>query len=95
MDPLKKNKQVTKSSDDAVLKDVPELEHNILHGDALPHWLNWLQGKTSFSIAEDYASFTVKHYSKATIIFDGYTAGPNITNQRRSQNQTGTKVNIA
>lgn len=96
MDALKN--QVTKSSDEAVLKDVPEVEHNVLDGGSLLHRLKWTEGKTYFSIADDYASFTVKHYGKATIVFDGYTGGPNIkdnTHQRRSQNRASNKVNIA
>lgn len=96
MDAMKK--QVTESSDDAVLKDVPEVEHNVLDGGSLLHRLKWSQGKTYCSIADDYASFTVKHYGKATIVFDGYIGGPNtkdITHQRRRQNRTSNKVNIA
>ena len=86
------------SSDDAVLKDVPEVEHNVLDGGSLLHRLKWSEGKTYCSIADDYASFTVKHYGKATIVFDGYIGGPNtkdITHQRRRQNRTSNKVNIA
>ena len=86
------------SSDDAVLKDVPEVEHNVLDGGSLLHRLKWSEGKTYSSIADDYASFTVKHYGKATIVFDGYIGGPNtkdITHQRRRQNRTSNKVNIA
>ena len=86
------------SSDDAVLKDVPEVEHYVLDGGSLLHRLKWSQGKTYCSIANDYASFTVKHYGKATIVFDGYIGGPNtkdITHQRRRKNRTSNKVNIA
>ncbi|KAG0715131.1 hypothetical protein GWK47_012669 [Chionoecetes opilio] len=86
------------SSDDAVLKDVPEVEHNVLDGGSLLHRLKWSEGKTYCSIADDYASFTVKHYGKATIVFDGYIGGPNtkdIIHQRRRKNRTSNKVNIA
>ena len=85
-------------SDDAVLKDVPEVEHNVLDGGSLLHRLKWSEGKTYSSIADDYASFTVKHYGKATIVFDGYIGGPNtkdITHKRLRQNRTSNKVNIA
>jgi len=86
------------SADDAVLKDVPEVEHYVLDGGSLLHRLKWSEGKTYRLIADDYASFTVKHYGKATIVFDGYIGGPNtkdITHQRRRKNRTSNKVNIA
>jgi hypothetical protein len=60
--------------------------------------LKWTEGKTYSSIANDYADFTVKHYGKATVIFDGYGGGPNTkdhTHQRRSQSRIANKVNIS
>lgn len=86
------------SSDDVVLKDVPEVEHYVLDGGSLLHRLRWSEGKTYCSIADNYASFTVKHYSKAMIVFDSYIGGPNtkdITHQRWRKNRTCNKVNIA
>ena len=52
---------------------------------------------TYSSIADDYASLTVKHYAKATVVFGVYGAGQSIkdyAHQRRSRNRDVNKVNI-
>ena len=52
---------------------------------------------TYSSIVDDYASFTVQHYGKATVVFGVYRAGPSIkdcAHQRRSRNKNVNKVNI-
>lgn len=44
---------------------------------------------TYSSIADDYASFTVKFYAKTTVVFDGYGVGPSIkdnAHQHRNRN---------
>ena len=54
-------------------------------------------GSTYSSIADDYASFTVRHYGRANVVFDGYEVGPSIkdcTHQQRSQKRNANKVNI-
>ena len=89
--------QVASCSDDALLNYIPEVEHNVLDGGSLLHRLKWTDGKTYSTIADDYAAFTVKHYGKATIVFDGYSGGPstkNHTHQRRGQNRVSNKVDI-
>ena len=61
------------------------------------HRLKWTEGSTYSSIADDYASFTVKHYGKATVVFDGYEVGPCIkdgTHKRRTPKLNANKVNI-
>jgi hypothetical protein len=85
---------VASCSDEAVLHYIPEVEHNILDGGSLLHRLKWTEGKTYSSIANDYADFTVKHYGKATVIFDGYGGRPNTkdhTHQQRSQSRIAKK----
>ena len=62
-------KHVISFSDDAVLTDVPELEHN--DGGSLLHRQKWSEeGKTYCSIANDCKA--VRHYEKTTVVFDGY-----------------------
>jgi len=95
IDALKTN--VTTISDEAVLKSAPEVEHNVLDGGSLLHRLKWTDGRTYSSIADDYASFTGKHYGKATIVFDGYFGGPSTkdnTHLRRAQKHVSNKVNV-
>ena len=89
---------VASCSDEAVLHYIPEIEHNVLDGGSLLHRLKWTEGQTYSSIVNDYADFTMKHYGKATVIFDGYGGGPNTkdhTHQRRSQSPIVTKVDIS
>ena len=61
---------MTSCSDDALLNSVPEVEYNILDGGSLAHRSKWSEGKTYTFIADEYASFTVKHYGKATVLFN-------------------------
>ena len=88
---------VKTKSDSAVTQTIPVTEHNVLDGGSLLHRLKWKDGSTYSSIADDYASFTVEHYGRATVVFDGYEVGPSIkdcTHQRRSRKLKGNKVNI-
>ncbi|CAJ1064633.1 hypothetical protein SNEBB_002215, partial [Xyrichtys novacula] len=81
----------------AVTQTVPVTEQYVLDGGSLLHCLKWTEGSTYSLIAEHYTSFTVKHYGRATVVFDGYGDGPSIkncTHQRRSQKLKANKVNI-
>lgn len=52
------------------------------------HRLPWKRGENYGAIARSYADFTIYHYGKATVVFDGYSEGPSIkdnTHQRRGQ----------
>ena len=69
---------VTTKSEDAVTQRVPGTDHYVLDGGSLLHRLKWTEGCTYSSIAENYATFTVQHYAKATVVFDGYGVGPSI-----------------
>ncbi|KAG1684201.1 hypothetical protein GQR58_009491 [Nymphon striatum] len=89
-----KNYATTKS-DNAVNQTVPGTDHYVLDGGSLIHRLKWTEGFTYSSIADEYASFTVRHYGKATVVFDGYEAGPSTkdcSHQRRNRNKNATKV---
>ena len=88
---------VKTKSDSAVTQTVPVTEHILLDGGSLLHRLKWKEGSTCSAIADDYASFTVEHYGRATVVFDGYDIGPSIkdcTHQRRSRKLNANKVNI-
>lgn len=88
---------VTATSNEAILETAPEAEHNVLDGGSLLRQLKWSDGRTYISNTNDYATFTVKHYGKATVVFDGYSGGPGTkdsTHLRRRPNRDGHKVNI-
>ena len=88
---------VKTKSDNAVTQTVPVTEHYVLDGGSLLHRLKWTEGTAYSSTAGDYASFTVNHYRRATVVFDGYQSGPSIkdcTHQRRSQKLNANKVDI-
>lgn len=70
-------------------KPPPETEHFVLDGGSLLQRLPWNRGETYGSIANSYADFTTRHYSKATVVFDGYldcSAIKDNTHQRRGKN---------
>ena len=86
-----------KTKSDSRVQTVPVTEHNVLDGGSLLHCLKWKEGSTCSLIADDYASFTVKNYGRATVVFNGYEVGPSIkdcAHQRRSQKLNVNKVNI-
>ena len=88
---------VTAISDAAFLETHPEAEHNVLNGGSLLRRQKWSDGRTYTSIADDYASFTVKHYGKATVVFNSYSGGPSKkdnTHHRHRQNCEDHNVNI-
>lgn len=78
-----------KKSNTTVLDSVPPTEHYVLDGGSLVHRLAWRKGDSYGAIAKSYADFTIRHYGKATVVFDGYSEGPSIkdnTHQRRGEN---------
>ena len=90
-------KYVSPKSDKAMTQTVQWTDHYVLDGGSLLHHLKWMERCTYSSIADDYASVTVKHYAKATVVFVVYGAGPSIkdcVHQRRSRNKNVNKVNI-
>ena len=88
---------VKTKSDSGVQQTVPVTEHNVLDGGSLLHRLKWEEGSTYCSIADNYASFTVENYGRATVVFDDYEVGPSTkdcAHQRRSRKFNINKVNI-
>ena len=84
-------------SDNAITQTVPGTDHYVVDRGSLLHHLKWMERCTYGSIADDYASFTVEHYAKATVVFCVYGTGPSIkdfAHQRRSRNKNVNKVNI-
>ncbi|KAG1669042.1 Tryptophan 5-hydroxylase 2 [Nymphon striatum] len=72
----------------AISDTIPQTEMYMLDGGALLHKHKWTRGDTYGKIAKTYADFTSKQYGSATVVFDGYLAGPSIkdnTHQRRGQ----------
>jgi len=39
----------------------------------------------SYATADEYAPFTVKHYSKATVVIDDYSGGPSTNDNTHQQ----------
>lgn len=68
----------SKKSNKTVLDSIPPTEDYVLDGGSLVHRLAWKKGDSYGAIAQSYADFTIRHYSKATVIFDGYSKGPSI-----------------
>ena len=60
------------------MNSVPETDYYVLDGGSLLHCLRWETGDSYGAIAESYVDFTVRHYSQATVVFDGYGEGPSI-----------------
>ncbi len=78
-----------KKSNKTVLDSIPPTEHYVLDGGSLVHRLAWKKGDSYGAIAQSYADFTIRHYGKATVVFDGYSEGPSIkdnTHQRLGEN---------
>ncbi|XP_051243778.1 uncharacterized protein LOC127356229 [Dicentrarchus labrax] len=79
----------SKKSNKTVLDSIPPTEHYVLDGGSLVHCLAWKKGDSYGAIAQSYAGFTICHYGTATVIFDGYSEGPSIKDnkhQRRGEN---------
>ena len=78
-----------KTSKEAVLDSIPVTEQYVLDGGSLIHRLPCKKGDSYSVIAQNHAEFTIRHYGKATVAFDGYSAGPSVkdnTHQRRGHN---------
>ena len=41
----------------------------------------------SYATADNYAAFTVKHYGKATVVFDDYSGGPSTKDSTHQQRE--------
>ena len=80
----------------AILQLIPRTDHYVLGGSLL-HRLKWKEGSTYISIANNYASFTVNKYGKATIVFDGYGGGPSTKDNAHMcrKSEVTNKVNIS
>lgn len=60
-------------------KTDPGTDHFVLDDGVILTTLKMNGGITYSSIADDYTSYTAKHY--ATVVFDGYEAGQSIKGQ--------------
>jgi len=85
-----------KSSDAAVIQSIPKTDHYVLDGGSLLHRLKWKEGSTYSSIVDNYSSFTVKLYGKATVVFDGYNGRPSTKDNKhlRRRSSVANNVNI-
>ena len=66
----------------------------VLDGGSLLYRIGWKKKETFSNIAKRYASFVIKNYGNATVVFDGYS-GPSIkdmTNLRRQGNKTSNAI---
>ena len=78
----------SKESSKTILDFIPPTEY-VLDGGSLIHHLSWKRGDSYGAIAPSYADFTIKHYGKAAVVFDGYSDSASIkdnTHQRRGRN---------
>ena len=79
----------SKESSKTILDFIPPTEQYVLDGGSLIHRLPWKRGDSYGAIAQSYADFTIKHYGKEAVVFDGYSDSASIkdnTHQRRGQN---------
>lgn len=67
-----------KKSNNSVLDSIPPTDHYVLDGGSLVHRLPWKMGDSYGAIAQSYADFTICHYGKAAVVFDGYGEGASI-----------------
>ena len=87
---------VSSNSAMALPNVVKETEHYVLDGGSLLHRMKWVDGSTYGSIANQASSFVIKHYGKATVVFDGHE-GPSIkdcTHQRRGKTSHYADVDV-
>ncbi|CAG2234842.1 unnamed protein product [Mytilus edulis] len=64
-------------------------------GGSLIHRIPWVKGQNFSSICESYVQYVIKHYSDATIVFDGYPDIPtlkDVTHVRRTKGILTPKV---
>ena len=67
----------------------------VLDGGSLLQRIPWKRGTSYASIIDSYVAYVKRKYTKAFIVFDGYTAGPSpkdMTHQRRVGLLSGTTV---
>eukprot|EP00795_Rhopilema_esculentum_P011181 gene11182-biopygen2781 len=67
----------------------------VLDGGSLLQRISWKRGASYASIIDSYVAYVKRKYTKAFIVFDGYTAGPSpkdMTHQRRVGLSSGTTV---
>lgn len=50
---------------------IPPIEHCVLDGGSLVHRLPRKKGDSYDAIARSYADFTIRHYCKVNVVFDG------------------------
>ena len=90
--------QATNECDNIINQIVPLSDHYVLDGGSLLHRLKWVEGSSYSTIANEYAAFTIKHYGKATVVFDGYGNKADIQDcahlHRYSKNVNAKKVNV-
>ena len=61
--------------DDSIAKeDIPPDATFVIDGGALLHRIRWLHDMTLKDQAKLYVSYTRRHYRRATVVFDGYSA---------------------
>ncbi|CAC5412436.1 unnamed protein product [Mytilus coruscus] len=53
------------------------------------HRIPWVKGQTFSSICESYVQYVMKHYSDATIVFDGYPDTPTSGDVKRIRRTKG------
>ncbi len=75
-----------------VLDSIPSTEHYALDGGSLVHRLEWKKGDSYGAIAQSYADFTIHHYGKAKVVFDGNSESPSIKNIMHQRGSQGAAV---
>ena len=90
--------QATNECDNIINQIVPLSDHYVLDGGSLLHRLKWVEGSSYSTIANEYAAFPIKHYGKATVVFDSYGNKADrkdcAHHHRYSKNVNAKKVNI-
>ncbi|KAG7165603.1 hypothetical protein Hamer_G013102 [Homarus americanus] len=85
----------SKKSKEAVMDSIPLTEHYVLDGGSQVHRLPWKKGDSYGAIARMYADFTIRHYGKATVVFDGYSEGPSIKDKTHERHEQITRPIIS
>ena len=70
---------------------------SLMHDVSLMHKFKWKKKYTYCKISRAHADLTTRHFGTATVVFDGYGAGPSIkdnTQQRREQAKSYATVNF-
>ena len=75
--------------------EIQSTDQYVIDGGSLLQRIPWHKHDTYENIANSYATFTLQHYGKAIIVFDGYDDSPSIkdmTHRRRRNSQMSTAV---